>query len=169
MDDCIGSNCNNDGGLIGDYTGYELYWRLAAIFSSICSFFSISIVLYFLVIRQHPDRPDETDDNEQERFSNMRSHNGNNLFNEIVQSIHLNLFTRTNESNSCCCCIWNENLKNRFKNLAKNMLPKKSSRSHANSGVSFDASPKDANQKVCLSKNYGNYFTLFTLIFNNDR
>ena len=69
---------------------YDIYWRIGAILSSICSFFSVFIILYFLIIREHPDRPDTTDPNEREQFHNIQSNNGNNLFNELITKIRIN-------------------------------------------------------------------------------
>ena len=80
------------------YNSDDIYWRLGAILSSICSFFSVFVVLYFLVIREHPDRPDETDPNEREKFFDIKSNNGNNLWYELYSKITVNLNFRNLES-----------------------------------------------------------------------
>jgi hypothetical protein len=81
-------NCepNND----AYYSYYDIYWRIGAILSAISSFFSVFIILYFLIIREHPDRPDTTDPIEREQFHNIQSNNGNNLCNEILSKIRVN-------------------------------------------------------------------------------
>lgn len=73
-------------------TSYEIqiYWRLGAIISTTCSFISLSVVLYFLIVRRHPDRPDETDAKERERFYQIEANNGNNLCNELLTMILFN-------------------------------------------------------------------------------
>jgi hypothetical protein len=81
--------CLNEYGCYDD-SNYDIYLRLAAIVAAICSFFSVCIVLYFLIIREHPDRPDETDAFEKARFDKIRTHHGNNLCNELIESFKSN-------------------------------------------------------------------------------
>jgi hypothetical protein len=92
----------------------EMYWRFGAILSATSSFVSVFVVLYFLIIREHPDRPDETDAKEREKFFTIQSHNGNNLFNEIVSRLKVNFSMKNcyNHHFSCFLC-------RKFSNLNK--------------------------------------------------
>lgn len=76
MSDCIDCNIDyNDNDIDNIFNSSEwlIYWQLAANFSAICTFFSVCIVCYFLVAREHPSRPDETDKIEIDRFNNKNS------------------------------------------------------------------------------------------------
>ena len=73
--------------LIEDY--YDaVYWRIAAIFATIASLFSAAVVLWFLLFRDNPNMPDETDSNEKLRFTANVDKEKHNLFSEIVATFY---------------------------------------------------------------------------------
>lgn len=74
--------CNNQM-LIEDYSN-AIYWRIAAIFSTIAALFSVAIVLWFLIFRDNPNLPDETDSVEKSRFENNIHKERYNLISELV-------------------------------------------------------------------------------------
>lgn len=80
MSDCNSPQCELDA---IDGSEVQMYWRLASNFSAICSLFSVAVVLYFLIIREHPSKPDDTDENEKKKFFSNRVHGGNNLLSEF--------------------------------------------------------------------------------------
>lgn len=59
-------------------------WRIAAIFFSMASIFSACIVVWFLIFRENPNMPDETDSDEQLRFTTETEKEKHNLLSEIV-------------------------------------------------------------------------------------
>ena len=72
--------------LIDDYSN-AIYWRIAAIFSTIAALFSVAIVLWYLIYRQNPNTPDETDSKEKLRFFKTPKINmKHNLLSEIIDS-----------------------------------------------------------------------------------
>jgi len=73
--------------VIDDY--YDaVYWRIAAIFATIASLFSAAVVLWFLMFRDNPNLPDETDSNEKLRFIANVDKEKHNLFSEIVATFY---------------------------------------------------------------------------------
>jgi hypothetical protein len=69
-----------------DYTT-AINWRIGAILLSVGSLFSVSIVIWYLIFRENPNLPDETDQEEKERFRTEQQSNNNdkhNLMSEIV-------------------------------------------------------------------------------------
>lgn len=53
--------------LVEDFSN-AVYWRIAAIFSTIAALFSLAIVFWFLTFRDNPDLPDDTDSLEKTKF-----------------------------------------------------------------------------------------------------
>ncbi len=66
-----------------DYTT-AVNWRIGAIFLSVASLFSASIVIWFLIFRENPNLPDDTDQEEKVRFSTEQNKVNHNLMSEIV-------------------------------------------------------------------------------------
>jgi len=64
--------------LLEDYST-AISWRIAAIFFSVASLFSMGVVLWFLVFRENPNLPDETDSTEQLRFTTETEKEKHNL------------------------------------------------------------------------------------------
>jgi hypothetical protein len=141
MSDCI--NCIND-----DYdTNYNLYynssewliyWQLAANFSAICTLFSVCIVCYFLIAREHPSRPDETDKIEIDRF--------NNSFNLINKN------NKTSLISDLGVYIW---FKNKWKLLKHRLF------------IALFDDPLNDNQLNDINSNYINNESTNILIDNN--
>lgn len=82
LNPCLLPLCNTQM-LIDDYSN-AIYWRIAAIFSTIASLFSAAVVLWYLIFRDNPNLPDETDSKEKFRFKNDIDKKKYNLFSEIV-------------------------------------------------------------------------------------
>jgi hypothetical protein len=71
--------------LIEDYSN-AVYWRIAAIFSTIAALFSVVVVLWFLIFRDNPNLPDETDSIEKLRFDNNINKKKYNLISELTHA-----------------------------------------------------------------------------------
>jgi hypothetical protein len=71
--------------LIEDYSN-AIYWRIAAIFSTIAALFSVLVVLWYLIFRENPDMPDQTDSKEKIRFINDPHKENFNLMSELVSN-----------------------------------------------------------------------------------
>lgn len=89
--------------LIEDFSN-AIYWRIAAIFSTIAALFSVAVVLWFLIFRDNPDLPDDTDSLEKYRFVNDFDKEKHNLLSEIIIALkNMTLFnysTKNSESES---------------------------------------------------------------------
>lgn len=73
--------------LIEDFSS-AVYWRIAAIFSTIAALFSVAVVFWFLIFRDNPDLPDDTDPSEKTRFLNdINRKKSNNLLEEILEAL----------------------------------------------------------------------------------
>ena len=75
---CVHPLCNKKM-LIDDY-GSAIMWRLLAIFFTIAALFSLAVVAWFLIFRENPDMPDETDSIEKHRFLDEQKREKHNLF-----------------------------------------------------------------------------------------
>jgi hypothetical protein len=64
-----------------------IYWRIGAIVATLCSIFSVSIVLWFLIFRDNPNRPDDTDTTEKVRFVEEVFERKHNLISEIFTAL----------------------------------------------------------------------------------
>ena len=81
---CVHPLCNKKM-LIDDY-GAAIMWRLLAIFFTIAALFSLAVVAWFLIFRENPDMPDETDSIEKHRFLDEQQKEKHNLLSELVQA-----------------------------------------------------------------------------------
>ncbi|CAF0742654.1 unnamed protein product [Brachionus calyciflorus] len=73
--------------LVEDFSN-AIYWRIAAIFSTIAALFSVAVVFWFLIFRDNPDLPDDTDSLEKEKFLKGSNHKKtNNLLEEIIEAL----------------------------------------------------------------------------------
>jgi hypothetical protein len=72
--------------LVEDYSN-AVYWRIAALFSTIAALFSAAVVLWFLIFRQNPNMPDETDSGEKIRFINDFDKEKHHLLSEIIRTL----------------------------------------------------------------------------------
>lgn len=71
--------------LLEEYSS-AVYWRISAIFSTIAALFSASIVIWFLIFRDNPDLPDDTDSNEKLRFKTDHKKHHHNLISELTHA-----------------------------------------------------------------------------------
>jgi hypothetical protein len=81
---CVHPFCNKKM-LIEDYTS-AIVWRISAIFFTISALFSVAVVLWFLIFRENPNMPDDTDSMEKHRFMNEFDKEKHNLLSEIIGS-----------------------------------------------------------------------------------
>lgn len=97
---CIQPLCNKKM-LVEDYTS-AILWRISAIFFSIAALFSVATVFWFLVFRENPDRPDDTDSLEQSRFIEEFDREKHNLLSEIIGEFKTisSIYTPANSSPS---------------------------------------------------------------------
>jgi hypothetical protein len=72
--------------LVEDYSN-AVYWRIAALFSTIAALFSAAVVMWFLIFRQNPNMPDETDSAEKIRFLHDIDKDKHHLLSEIIRTI----------------------------------------------------------------------------------
>jgi hypothetical protein len=79
---CVHPFCNRKM-LIEDYTSAVL-WRISAIFFTIAALFSAAVVVWYLIFRENPNMPDETDSLEKNRFVNEFEKDKHNLLSEII-------------------------------------------------------------------------------------
>ena len=79
---CLHPFCNNRM-LMEGYTS-SVFWRISAIFAVIAALFSVGVVLWYLIFRDNPNMPDETDPEEIDRFHTEIDREKHNLFSEIV-------------------------------------------------------------------------------------
>lgn len=61
-----------------------VYWRIYAILATLTSLFSAAAVLWYLVFRDNPNQPDETDSKEKLRFIDELHQRKHNLLSEII-------------------------------------------------------------------------------------
>lgn len=69
--------------ILEDYST-AIYWRIAAIFFAIAALFSAGTILWYLIFRENPNMPDETDSSERLRFEEELRKEKHNLISEIV-------------------------------------------------------------------------------------
>ena len=99
--------------MIENYLG-EIEWRIAALFSTLAALFSLCVVLYYLIFRDNPNLPDNTDSAEKERFLNELNNEKYNLISEICYSIkNFTSFALVSRSNRS---------KNNFQNCFQRLL-----------------------------------------------
>jgi hypothetical protein len=72
--------------LVEDYSN-AVYWRIAALFSTIAALFSAAVVIWFLLFRQNPNMPDETDSAEGLRFLDNIDKEKHHLLAEIIRTV----------------------------------------------------------------------------------
>lgn len=71
--------------LLEDYTT-AIFWRIASIFFTVSSIFSVGVIIWYLIYRENPNMPDETDSDEKLRFNSDFNKEKHNLLTEIIGS-----------------------------------------------------------------------------------